>query len=380
MSGPWILGLADPAAGDVDAVGGKGAGLHRLVALGARVPAGFVVTTDAFRAALTDTGDVEAPLRALSPDAPIDQVERAASEARARLLRAATAGPVLDAVRAAYDGLAGGIARVAVRSSAVGEDAAGASFAGEHDTFLELRGRDAVADAVCRCWASLYTARAVSYREHAGRRSDQGSTPIGELDHGAGAGSAGAMAVVVQEMVPARAAGVFMTLNPANGDRSTVVCEAVWGLGEPLVSGTVTPDRFVIDKISGEVVRREVARKERCLVRDPEHPGTHETDVPAERREQPCLDDAELAEILELARRVERDAGVPQDGEFAVAEPGGPVRVHLLQTRPETVWSTRAPRAATSGAQSALSAVLATLTRGAAATSPTPEGTPDHAG
>ena len=111
-----------------------------------------------------------------------------------------------------------------------------------------------------------------------------------------------------------------------------------------------------------------------------QHPGTHETDVPAERREQPCLDDAELAEILELARRVERDAGVPQDGEFAVAEPGGPVRVHLLQTRPETVWSTRAPRAATSGAQSALSAVLATLTRGATATSPTPEGTPDHAG
>ncbi|MEJ2887148.1 PEP/pyruvate-binding domain-containing protein [Actinomycetospora aeridis] len=362
MSGPWILGLADPAVADVAAVGGKGAGLHRLVALGARVPCGFVVTTDAFRAALSDAHDAEAPLRDLAPDAPIDQVERAAAQARARLLRAATAGPVLDAVRAAYDGLAGGVARVAVRSSAVGEDAAGASFAGEHDTFLELRGRDAVADAVCRCWASLYTARAVSYREHAGT------------------GSAGAMAVVVQEMVPARAAGVFMTLNPANGDRSTVVCEAVWGLGEPLVSGMVTPDRFVIDKISGEVVRREVATKERCLVRDPEHPGTHETDVPADRREQPCLDDAELAEILELARRVERDAGVPQDGEFAVAEPGGPARVHLLQTRPETVWSTRAPRAATSGAQSALSAVLATLTRGATATRPTPEGTPDHAG
>ncbi|MEJ2859908.1 PEP/pyruvate-binding domain-containing protein [Actinomycetospora flava] len=370
----WILGLADPAAADVAAVGGKGAGLHRLVALGARVPCGFVVTTDAFRAALPDVDDVEAPLRDLAPDAPIDQVERAAAQARARLLRAATTGPVLDAVRAAYDGLAGGITRVAVRSSAVGEDAAGASFAGEHDTFLELRGRDAVADAVCRCWASLYTARAVSYREHAGRRSGA------ELDHGYGAGPAGAMAVVVQEMVPARAAGVFMTLNPANGDRSTVVCEAVWGLGEPLVSGTVTPDRFVIDKISGEVVRREVAEKARALVRDPEHPGTRETDVPAERREQPCLDDAELAEILALARRVERDAGVPQDGEFAVAEPGGPARVHLLQTRPETVWSARGPRAATDtpGTRTALSAVLATLTRGAV--TPTPEGRPDHGG
>ncbi|GAA4860751.1 PEP/pyruvate-binding domain-containing protein [Actinomycetospora straminea] len=364
MSAGWIVGLADAAAADVATVGGKGAGLHRLVALGARVPAGFVVTTDAFRAALdTVAAQVEAPLQALGPDAPIDAVERAAAQARARLLRTASAGPVLEEVRAAYDDLAGGIARVAVRSSAVGEDAAGASFAGEHDTFLEIRGRDAVADAVCRCWASLYTARAVSYREHAG------------------AGPAGAMAVVVQEMVPARAAGVFMTLNPANGDRSTVVCEAVWGLGEPLVSGAVTPDRFVVDKVSGEVVRREIADKPRQLVRG-EMPGTAEVDVSAERRGRPCLDDAELAELLDLARRVERDAGVPQDGEFAVAEPGGPARVHLLQTRPETVWSTRAPRAATngSGARTALSAVLATLTRGAAATSTTPEGTPDHGG
>ncbi|MHC1562608.1 PEP/pyruvate-binding domain-containing protein [Actinomycetospora sp. C-140] len=363
MTGDWVVGLADQVAGDPDTVGGKGAGLHRLVDLGVRVPCGFVVTTDAFRAALTDEAPtVEAPLRDLPPDAPIDVVERAASATRARLLRAVAAGPVLDAVRAAYDELAGGISRVAVRSSAVGEDAAGASYAGEHDTYLELRGRDAVADAVCRCWASLYTARAVSYRAHAGL------------------GAAGAMAVVVQEMVPARAAGVFMTLNPANGDRSTVVCEAVWGLGEPLVSGAVTPDRFVIDKISGEVVRREIATKERSLVRSAEHPGTVEVDVPADQRDAPCLDDAELAELLELARRVERSAGVPQDGEFAVAEPGGPARVHLLQTRPETVWSTRAPRAAApSGSGSALSAVLATLTRGASG-APPPEGTPDHGG
>ncbi|GAA4813409.1 hypothetical protein GCM10023200_59000 [Actinomycetospora chlora] len=367
MSDTWVVDLADPAAADVAAVGGKGAGLHRLVALGARVPAGFVVTTDAFRAALPATGDVEAPLRELAPDAPIDQVERAAAQARARLLRAVAAGPVLDAVRAAYDDLAGGISRVAVRSSAVGEDAAGASYAGEHDTYLEIRGRDAVADAVCRCWASLYTARAVSYRAHGGLSAD-------------------AMAVVVQEMVPARAAGVFMTLNPANGDRSTVVCEAVWGLGEPLVSGEVTPDRFVIDKISGEVVRREVAHKERRLVRRDDIPGTHEVDVPDADRDRPCLDDAELAELLDVARRVERAAGVPQDGEFALAEPGGPARVHLLQTRPETVWSTRAPRAATptdgtgAGPRTALSAVLATLTRGATTPAHTHEGTPDHGG
>jgi pyruvate,water dikinase len=349
VSAPWVVGLDDPAAADTAVVGGKGAGLHRLVALEGRVPAGFVVSTAAFAAALGDGVHVEAPLRGLDPDAPLDVLEQAAGRARATLLDAAGSSPVLDAVRDAYATRIGADTRVAVRSSAVGEDAAGASFAGEHDTYLELRGPDAVADAVARCWASLYTARAISYRQRAA----------------VGGGGAGAMAVVVQEMVPARAAGVFMTLNPANGDRSTVVCEAVWGLGEPLVSGEVTPDRFVIDKISGEVVRREIAVKPTRLTRTEDGPGTVVADVPPDDRERPCLDDAELAALLAVARRIERDAGVPQDGEFAVADPGGPDAVHLLQTRPETVWSARAARSAAPapGVGSALSAVLATLTR-----------------
>jgi pyruvate, water dikinase len=350
VSRPWVVGLDDPAAADTAVVGGKGAGLHRLVALGGRVPAGFVVSTAAFAAALGEGVDVEAPLRELGPEAPLDVLEQAADRARAALLDAAGSSPVLDAVREAYVARVGADTRVAVRSSAVGEDAAGASFAGEHDTYLELRGPDAVADAVARCWASLYTARAISYRQRA-----------------AVGGGAGAMAVVVQEMVRARAAGVFMTLNPANGDRSTVVCEAVWGLGEPLVSGEVTPDRYVIDKISGEVVRREIAVKTTRLTRTEDGPGTVVADVPPDDRERPCLDDAELAALLAVARRIERDAGVPQDGEFAVADPGGADAVHLLQTRPETVWSARAPRSAAPapGVGSALSAVLATLTRSA---------------
>ena len=346
MSTSWIVGLDDPAAADAALVGGKGAGLRRLVALDARVPTGFVVSTTAFAAAMEGAEDLEASLRDVGPDTPVDVLEQAAGRAREALLAASRSGPVLEAVREAYTTLVGPDTRVAVRSSAVGEDAAGASFAGEHDTYLEIRGPDAVADAVARCWASLYTARAISYRQRAG-------------------GDAGAMAVVVQEMVTARAAGVFMTLNPANGDRSTVVCEAVWGLGEPLVSGEVTPDRFVLDKISGEILRREIAVKPTRMTRTDDRPGTVVTDVPAEDHDRPCLDDAELAELLAVARRVERDAGMPQDGEFAVAEPGGPPYIHLLQTRPETVWSARAPRAATggTGAGSALSAVLATLTR-----------------
>jgi pyruvate,water dikinase len=328
----WVLPLAE--CSDRDLVGGKALGLHRLLAAGARVPAGFVVTTDAFGAALgaETLARLEGPVRALAPDAPLDVLEQAAAEVRAGLLAASAASPVLRDVRAAYEDLGG---EVAVRSSAAAEDSADASYAGEHDTYLGVRGADAVADAVCRCWASLFTARAVSYRK--GR-------------------PAGGMAVVVQRLVAARAAGVFMTLNPANGDRSTLVCEAVWGLGEPLVSGEVTPDRFVVDKVSGDVVRREIATKPTQLVRA-EGGGTRVVEVPAELRDAPCLTDAELAELRRIGRVVERAAACPQDGEFAVDEDG----VHLLQTRPETVWSRRKTRPIAPG-RTALGAVLATLT------------------
>jgi pyruvate, water dikinase len=337
VSAGWIVPLAEPAAADPALVGGKGAGLHRLIALGVRVPAGFVVSTAAFTAALDEftQARIEAPLRALPPDAPPALVEATSARARAAVLDAVPDGPVLDAVRAAYTD--GGLGEVAVRSSAAAEDAADTSYAGEHDSYLELRGPDAVAEAVRRCWASLYTARAVSYR--------------GERD-------VGGMAVVVQRMVPARAAGVFMTLNPANGDRSTVVCEAVWGLGEPLVSAAVTPDRFVLDKVSGEVLRREIVDKPTRLVRARDG-GTATEDVPERLRGTPCLTDAELAELLRIGRAVERAAGGPQDGEFAIDADG----VALLQARPETVWSRRSPRSVTTGG-TALGAVLATLTGG----------------
>ena len=337
MSGEWIVPLDDPAAADSGLVGGKGAGLQRLAALGVRVPTGFVVSTAAFRTAVDEftQARIEAPLRALSPGTRPARLDSAAAAARAAVLDATVDAAVLAAVRTAYTER--GLGPVAVRSSAAAEDAAETSYAGEHDSYLELHGPDAVAEAVRRCWASLYTARAVSYR--------------GERD-------AGAMAVVVQEMVPARAAGVFMTLNPANGDRSTMACEAVWGLGEPLVSGTVTPDRYLVDKVSGEVLRREIVDKPTRLVRAAGS-GTVTEDVPESMRALPCLTDAELVELLRVGRAVERAAGCPQDGEFAVDRSG----VTLLQARPETVWSRRAPRPVTSGG-TALGAVLATLTGG----------------
>ncbi|MGD9531638.1 MAG: PEP/pyruvate-binding domain-containing protein, partial [Pseudonocardia sp.] len=222
---------------------------------------------------------------------------------------------------------------VADRSSSAAEDSAEHSFAGEHDTYLWVHGADEVLARVRDCWASLFTTRAMEYRRAAGLPT-----------------TGDAMAVVVQEMVPAHAAGVFMTLNPENGDRSKVAVESVWGLGEPLVSGAVTPDGFHLDKVTGEVVHRSVADKRTELVRAPHGSGTATVDVAADRRRTPSLTDDELAELLRLARLVERHFGCPQDGEFAIGPGTAPDNVYLVQSRPETVWSRRSVATASTGA------------------------------
>jgi pyruvate,water dikinase len=171
------------------------------------------------------------------------------------------------------------------------------------------------------------------------------------------------MAVVVQQMAPARAAGVFMTLNPTNGDRSKVMIESVWGLGEPLVAGEADPDRFLVDKITGEIVRRDVAAKPTQAVRDPATGrGVVLAPVAQERAAEPSLTGAEVAELVRVARLVERAAGAPQDGEFAVVPGEPPDNVCLLQCRPETVWSRKPPKPLAPG-RTAMQAVLATLTQ-----------------
>lgn len=315
MTAPHIVRIDDAAGAGADLLGGKGASLARLSEAGLRVPPGFVVTTAAYRSAIG---------RVVAADEP------------ARVRELIANHPVPDALAAAvadaYAAL-GSDAAVAVRSSSAAEDSADHSFAGEHDTYLWVRGADAVLAKVRECWASLYTDRAVEYRRRVGL-----------------AAGGAEMAVVVQEMVPARSAGVFMTLNPENGDRSKVAVESVWGLGEPLVSGTVTPDGFHLDKVTGEVVRRTVVAKPTQLVRAPSGSGTVTADVDADRHETPSLDDAELAELLRLARLVERHFGCPQDGEFAIGPGSAPDNVFLVQSRPETVWSRRARPAAAHGA------------------------------
>jgi cytochrome P450 len=318
---PLVIGFEEPS--DVELVGGKAASLSTLLRAGFPVPPGFAVTTRAYREALS--GPVaERISRELATLDPGDVGALDGCSARLRALVETTPMPaaVADAIRTAYRGL-GDDVPVAVRSSATAEDSADASFAGQQDTYLWVVGEDAVVEHVRRCWASLFSARSIAYRAERGVAHDDVH-----------------MGVAVQRMVPARAAGVAMTLNPANGDRSKIAIEACFGLGETVVSGQVTPDSLLVDKVMLDVVDTRIACKEVELVVDVRGGCVTERVVEEERRMKPALTAAEARQVAELAKRAEQHYGAPQDVEWAVDEES---TVVMLQSRPETVWS-RAPR------------------------------------
>jgi pyruvate, water dikinase len=198
---------------------------------------------------------------------------------------------------------------VAVRSSAVGEDSAEATFAGQYESYLWVRGVEAICDAVRKCWESGSGERAAAYREHLG-------------------GGAVAMGVTVQVMVDAAVSGVMFTCNPASGDRSMVAINASWGLGLAVVGGEVNPDDYLVSKVTGEILREHLGSK------DIEYAaGAVRREVPAERRDAPCLTPETTAELVDLGRRVERHFGAPQDIEWAFDQEG---ELFVLQTRPVT--------------------------------------------
>jgi pyruvate, water dikinase len=346
----FAVTLAD--ARDAALVGGKGASLGELARAGIAVPPGFVVTVDGFAAAMAAvdaSGALRAQLEALGTGDPA-LLARACAALRARILEAALPPSVADAITASYATLAAppdaAPADVAVRSSATLEDSATASFAGLQDTYLGVAGTEAVLEHVRRCWASLYNEESVDYRRRLGL-PEQGL----------------AMAVVVQRMVAPRAAGVMFTRSPVTGDRSVVAIEGVWGLGSALVSGDVTPDSFIISKITGEITTRRISPKIKIHTHrsngpvPPRHPAGESTpgadpgpgvsveDTPAELRDAPCLTDDEIRALAAIARRVEAHYGVPQDIEWALLDTGGSPdpRIVLLQSRPETVWAAKDP-------------------------------------
>ena len=291
------------ADGALDAVGGKAARLGAMLAAGLPVPPGFCVTTGAYRRAAADAG-LDRLLA--SPGAP-------ASRLRAALEAVPVPADVSDAVRAAYAAL-GPAHPVAVRSSATAEDSPEASFAGQQDTYLNVVGEDAVLDAVRRCWASLWTDRAVAYRR----------------DHGVEEHTVG-LAVVVQSMVAAEVSGVLFTADPLTGRRGRSVVDAAPGLGEALVSGAVDPDRFVLETATGRVLERVPGGKG-TEVRPLPGGGTERVRHAA-GADRLCLTDEQARTLAALGARAEQLFGAPQDLEWAI-EPGG--RVLLVQSRPVT--------------------------------------------
>jgi pyruvate,water dikinase len=312
------VGLADRPA-----VGGKGGSLGELTRAGIAVPPGFVVRTEAFEqliVALDAAEPLRAPVEALDPN-DLETVQRVTAGVRARIEQAPLPAAVEAAIRAAWRALADAGQPVAVRSSATTEDAEDASFAGLQDTHLWVLGEDQVVEKTRSCWASLYSVESVCYRRQHGLPE-------------AGV----AMGVVIQRMVDARSAGVLFTRSPTTGDRSVITIEGAWGLGSAVVSGEVTPDRWVVAKLTGEIPVRDISDKHIRQV-PAEGGGVRDEATPAELRHAPCLSDSELQQLKDIARQAERHYGRPQDIEWAVENGSGAIL--LLQSRPETVWSAR---------------------------------------
>jgi rifampicin phosphotransferase len=304
-------------------VGGKARGLHDLMALDLSVPDGFVVTTAAYRDAVARCG-LDVQITAILADTGTAAADRRASERIATLFAGVTLSDQdSGAIRTALDRL--GDCPVAVRSSAIAEDREDASFAGQQETELWVMGAESVARSILRCWASLFTPQAIGYRARVGVAPEDV-----------------AIAVVVQRMVPAMAAGVAMTLEPVTGDRTQTYIEAALGLGEGVVKGDVEADRFWIAKATGAVAKSEISTQTRAHQFNPEAGGVSVVDLPPEIGRNPSISEAVARRIGELGVRIEQAAGRPMDIEWAVDEDGG---VHLLQGRPETVWSNRATSA-----------------------------------
>ncbi|MCU1630984.1 MAG: phosphoenolpyruvate synthase [Pseudonocardia sp.] len=293
---------------DVDVAGGKGANLGELTRAGFPVPPGFVLTTDAYRAVVEASG-IGPTILELATGSDLDT---ASAAIRALFGSVRFPDAMARELRASRKALGEG--PVAVRSSATAEDLEGASFAGQQDTYLDVgNGRGELLGAVRRCWASLWTERAMAYRARQG---------IGPADV--------ALAVVVQEMVDADAAGVLFTANPATGRRDEAVISAAWGLGESVVSGSVTTDDTVADKKTGRVRSRTTADK--AVMTVPTGRGTEERPVPAGLRSEPVLSDDQVATLTALGTRIEDHFGGPQDIEWARSG----TAFRIVQSRPVT--------------------------------------------
>ncbi len=324
-----ILWFEDVRKEDVPTVGGKVANRGEMISFGLPVPPGFAVTAHAYRRFITETGIahriyeiIRETVRRKRPE----EYEEASRRIRELIESTEMPKDIEMAIRSAYRRMAKrlGVAAplVAARSSATAEDLPGASFAGQQETYLGIRGEENLLDKVRKCWSSLFTPRAISYREDKGFRHEEVL-----------------ISVAVQKMVNSRSAGVMFTINPASGAEDEMVIEASWGLGETVVGGKVIPDTYVVDKETLRIKDKRLGDKKVEIVLTP-YGGTVERDVPEDRRKSWALDDEEIVALARFGRMIEEHYGTPMDVEWGIdADVEPPNNIFILQARPETVWS-----------------------------------------
>ena len=328
-SSQYVCRLCDCSKDSLEQVGGKNANLGEMIHQGFSVPDGFAVTVMAYQRATG--GVIEDVCSQLEGLCATEMTEVDASSHSIKELIKSVGMPeeIKESIRQHYDELSQKYGvddlPVAVRSSATAEDLPGASFAGQQDTYLWVRGADNLIEAVINCWASLFTSRAICYRIKQCFEHEKVGISVG-----------------VQKMIHPKTAGVMFTINPLNGDRSKITIGGSWGLGESVVSGTVNPDEWMVDKVILEIVKRAILPKTTMYE---VHPGPEReevvvADVPPEKQEIPCLSDEEIIELAKIGKKIEGHYGTPQDIEWAIDKDlPFPQNIFIVQTRPETVWS-----------------------------------------
>jgi pyruvate,water dikinase len=346
---------------DIPSVGGKNANLGELTNAGIHVPPGFAITAFSYKRFIQETG-ISSKIYEIIKDTITNPNEPKLYETASKKIRElieATPMPkdIENAIRSTYEELCRKLGIqdvfVAVRSSATAEDLADASFAGQQETFLNVRGVAEVLETTVKCWSSLFTPRAIFYRTEKGFVHEKVFISVG-----------------VQKMVNSRAAGVLFTINPVSGDNSQIIIEGNYGLGEAVVSGAVTPDDFVVSKKTMSIVERRLAKKTLQYIRDPNTGKTVHLGVPVDRQDQPCISDEEIIHLAELAKRIEQHYGKPQDIEWAIdRDVPFPSNMFIVQSRPETVWAQKTPEAILGGESEKLKSTeaLKVIVRGIAA-------------
>jgi pyruvate,water dikinase len=327
----YVLNFTQLDKSSLPTVGGKNASLGEMIKAGIRVPPGFAVTTDSYLFFVRKAKILDKIYTAVSDVDPNDvaTLNKAADQVQKFILNAPIPEEIQNAIAESYSRLcdlcAVEVVPVAVRSSATAEDLPTASFAGQQDTYLWIEGTDKIIENVRKCWASLFTPRAIAYRIKNNFEHEKVFISVG-----------------IQKMVNSRAAGVMFTINPTNGDISKVLIEGSWGLGETVVSGSVNPDKFVVDKVMMEINERSISTKHIECVYDLEKGEVVNSDVDEDMQCKCCMEDQEIKELVKVAKQIEAHYGRAMDIEWAIDKDFAfPENMFIVQARPETVWSQR---------------------------------------